>query len=105
MPTINENLRKRLIAKYGTELNLESRDDLLNELIKEISAEAFIPIGLKDGYDKHYTEGYNKMDYSKSDYSRYDKTNDFDFDIMKEVISDIRPELQKLLLEKIRGGL
>ena len=73
-----EELRERLVAKFGTSISLAAESPALAELLDEIDVLSPHPRAMDDddGYDKFYTEGYNKEDYSRSAYTKYDKTAD-----------------------------
>jgi hypothetical protein len=106
MSSDNEGLRRSLVAKFGTAINFESEPGVLTEILNEIANER-INLGGRFGgtnaaYDRTYTEGYNKEDYSKAEYNKYDKTNNIE-NITREAILEIRPELDKLVLERIRA--
>lgn len=99
MSSMNEELRRRLVARFGPSINLESNSSVIRELLDEID---FLNpnIVADDQYDRTYTEGYNKEDYSKGSYSRYDKTND-EWD--ESIRERIQPELDKLVVEGLRS--
>jgi hypothetical protein len=107
MPILNEDLRRRLIAKYGTGVNLEANSQVVSDLLKELASgigdQAILDPGTVMAYDKTYTEGYNKEDYSRGSYQRYDRTDGGIFeDMYEDVLSNIRPELDKMIIEKLR---
>lgn len=77
-----EELRERLIAKFGTSISLAAESPALAELLDEIDVLSPVPrtrAEEDDGYQKHYVEGYNKVDYSRVNYSKYDKTDEGHF--------------------------
>jgi hypothetical protein len=106
MPTLDESLRRRLIAKFGTTVNLESQSAVVSEMLHELATELRLPsggLGGVDSYDKTYSEGYNKEDYSRGRYSRYDRTDGGIYeDIYDDLITAIRPELDKLVVARLR---
>ena len=106
MPILSEDLRRRLVAKYGTGVNLEANSQVVSDLLKELASgigDVAIDPGTVMAYDKTYTEGYNKEDYSRGSYQRYDRTDGGIFeDIYENVVSEIRPELDKLIIDKLR---
>lgn len=74
-----EELRERLVAKFGTSISLAAESPALAELLDEIDVLNPVPRAREeedDGYQKHYVEGYNKTEYSRVNYSRYDKTDE-----------------------------
>lgn len=97
MPTLNSEFKRRLLAQFGT-TNIEAKSELVAELLREIALEIENPRLDPNGYDKTYTEGYNKGDYSKANYSKYDKTNA----PYEEIMNVILPELERLVVEKLR---
>jgi hypothetical protein len=97
MPTLSNELRRRLISQFGA-TSFEGKSELVAELLREIALEIDTPHLDPNGYDKTYTEGYNKGDYSKANYSRYDKTNAPYEEIMRVIL----PELERLVVEKLR---
>jgi hypothetical protein len=115
MPSLDDDLRKRLIAKFGTSVNLEAGTPVVRELLAEIAAE------LAEGdnppspnYNKSYTEGYNKEGYMRADYNRYDKTYEktelIGYVDPQILVAELGPELERLissiLVERLRrsGG-
>jgi hypothetical protein len=108
MPTLDEALRRRLIAKYGTSIDLQSQSGVLSEVLRDVAdqiqAGALVDLGALQKYDKTYTEGYNREGYSRGSYTRYDRTDGDIYErIFEEVIADVRPELDKLVIDKIRA--
>ena len=105
MPTLNDALRRRLAAKFGSTIDLKSESDIVSALLTEIAAgfddvvTGFDP-GIIAAYDKTYQEGYNKEGYSKQDYVKYDRTEDHT--IYEQVIQRIRPELEQLIRDNLR---
>ncbi|HEX8451600.1 MAG TPA: hypothetical protein VF647_05865 [Longimicrobium sp.] len=107
MPTIDSSLRQRLVAKYGTSVNLEAgspvASDILRDLVHELSADD--SESEEAGYDKSYVEGYNRQDYTRTNYSRYDRTDDTVAEAGGEQIgAEIRPELDRLIIERLRAA-
>lgn len=105
MPILNEELRRRLVAKYGTNVNLDTSSRAVSALLKELAADLLAdPIGeAAAGYQKTYTEGYNREGYSRADYTRYDRTDGSIYeDLFDDLMTQIRPELDKLIVEKLR---
>jgi hypothetical protein len=107
MPTLDETLRRRLIAKYGTSVDLQSQSGVVSEVLRDVAdqiqADA-LDLAVLQKYDKTYTEGYNREGYSRANYTRYDRTDgDMYIKIFEEVIADVRPELDKLVIEKLRA--
>ena len=92
---MDKDVQRRLIAKFGTNIDLEN-PDLIGRLMAEINRD---PVFDEKNYDKTYTEGYNKEGYDKANYSKYDKTaHEFERSI-KEVIS---PELDRYIVDSLR---
>jgi hypothetical protein len=107
MPILSEDLRRRLVAKYGTGVNLEASSQVVSDLLKDLASgfagKVVFDPGSVMAYDKTYTEGYNKEDYSRSSYQRYDRTDGGIYeDIFEKVFAEIRPELDKLVIDKLR---
>jgi hypothetical protein len=107
MPILSEDLRRRLVAKYGTDVNLEASSQVVSDLLRELASglgeKVVFEPGAVEAYDKTYTEGYNKEDYSRSSYIKYDRTDGGIYeDIFENVFAEIRPELDKLIVEKLR---
>lgn len=96
-----EDVRRRLLARFGPSIDLETNPELVNEIVAEIAREEpFGSINLAS-YDKTYTEGYNKEDYSRSAYTRYDRTDDGH--IWEEGQNAlVLPELDRLVVDRLR---
>jgi hypothetical protein len=88
MTALNQKTIKRLIKKFGPKIDLESDTGVLEELLREISADFGTPIHNLSatnptlvitvpkpvaGYDKTYERGYQRDNYDKL-YQQYDKT-------------------------------
>jgi hypothetical protein len=112
MPTLDQALLRRLALKYGPTINLESDSEVLTEILRQLAAEEPAAEEPKPGepteklvdlpsYDKTYTEGYNKENYSRSDYHRYDRTvsgaglNDEGLNIV--------PDADVTIVDRLRG--
>jgi hypothetical protein len=99
MATLNDAVLIKLREKYGDSVQLTSGTPLLHDILTELGH--LDPIGPLAGYDKTYTEGYNKEDYSRGDYHRYDRT----VDVYNDRIHEIQPEIDKLILERLKASL
>lgn len=103
MAGMDEDLRKRLLARFGPTLDLEARPEILSEILTEIGRESFDP--RVAGYQKTYTEGYNKEGYSRANYSRYDRTDDLAALVNRELVEQIRPEFDSFIVDRLREQL
>src|SRR4051794_16392999 len=113
MPTLNEALRRRLVAKYGTNVNLEARSDVVADLLRNIADQLHVSAvqtseyskSKPSSYSRTYQQGYNKENYSRSEYSKYCKTSagGSSAESFARLVAEIRPELDKLIIEKLRA--
>lgn len=102
MPALDPSLLKKIMEKYGNKIDLEANSGILGDIVREVNGAIKFDPGIVAGYDKTYSEGYNKEDYSRADYHRYDRTVD-DFSKIREIYKD--PVVDKILLDRLRSNI
>lgn len=97
MSALDDFVLQRLRSRFGDEIDLTSDSPVVSAILAEIGSFAggLPPLA---GYDKTYTEGYNKIDYSRGDYHRYDRT----VDIADDRIRRMQPAINKLIIDRMK---
>lgn len=89
------------MEKFGPTIDLRAKPEVLSQILDEIRGETKIDI-LRASYYKTYYRGYDKEGYDKT-YTQYDKT--VDGRTLADIAGAIIPDLDRMLLEKLREQL
>lgn len=84
-------------------MKIQSGNDVISHILDEIQIEGHSEGNGTDTYAKTYNECYNKEDYSRG-YVRYSEAiPGHPTPIPSSAINEIRPELDRLIMDKLRG--
>ena len=103
MPNLDEELRRRLIKKFGDKIDLKAHPQILRELVAEIARRPAVFIA---GSDSHYKgdEHTKEIPPSGLPYTRQ-YLRGVAMSKIEDLVSNVHDRLDDVLLDVLRAGL
>ena len=107
MPNLDDDLRTRLIEKFGPTIDLRARPEILRDLVAEVVRNPGVFIAGKDGHykgDTHTKEVKPGLPPYTKNYTRGVAMDD-PMGGLSEVLGEVHAQVDRMLVQALREGL